>query len=85
MFSPKKNYMNKHDLKHEFPEMEEKIHTLKVSDTHFRKLFDDYHEVNNEIHRIETGAEATVDEVLNGLRMKRLHLKDELYAILTKN
>jgi uncharacterized protein YdcH (DUF465 family) len=77
--------MNKHDLKHEFPEMEEKIHFLKVSNTHFRKLFDEYHEVNKEIHRIETGAEATMDEVLTGLRLERLHLKDELYAILSKN
>ena len=77
--------MNKHDLKHEFPELEEKIHEFKVSNNHFRKLFDEYHEINNEIHRIETGAEATSDEVLNELRKKRLHLKDELYTILTKN
>ncbi len=75
--------MEKHDLHHEFPEFEQKIHELKVSDNHFKRLFDDYHEVNNEIHRIETGAEATADETLNQLRLKRVHLKDELFAILT--
>jgi uncharacterized protein len=32
--------MEKHDLHHEFPALEQKIHDLKVSDNHFRKLFD---------------------------------------------
>jgi len=76
--------MEKHDLRHEFPELEEKIHTLKTSDAHFRKLFDEYHEVNNATHRIENGAETVSDEVLNDFRMKRVKLKDELYEILTK-
>ncbi|MFN5847108.1 MAG: YdcH family protein [Chitinophagales bacterium] len=31
---------------------------------------------------METGAEATADETLNQLRLKRVHLKDELYAML---
>jgi uncharacterized protein YdcH (DUF465 family) len=74
--------MEKHDLRHEFPEYETKIHELKISDMHFKKLFDEYHEINNEIHRIETGAEVTSDEVLNVLRINRLELKDQLYAML---
>jgi len=84
MFFLKKklNSMEKHDLLHEFPEHKEKIHNLKVSDHHFRKLFDDYHEVNNEIHRIETGAENTTDEALNTIRAKRVHLKDQLFTFL---
>lgn len=76
--------MEKHDLRHEFPEFEEKIHTLKMSDTHFRKLFDEYHEVNHTTQRIESGAEVASDEVLNEFRMKRVHLKDELYSMLSK-
>lgn len=74
--------MEKHDLHHEFPEFDQQIHDLKTTDNHFRKLFDEYHEVNNEIQRIESGAEATSDETLNTLRMQRVHLKDELYAML---
>ncbi len=77
--------MEKHDLNHEFPELVNKIHEFKLSNNHFRKLFDEYHVVNNDIHRIETGAEVTKDEVLNELRIKRVHLKDELYQILIKN
>jgi uncharacterized protein YdcH (DUF465 family) len=74
--------MEKHDLLHEFPQHKEKIHNLKVSDHHFRKLFDQYDAVNNDIHRIETGAEATTDEVLTDLRLKRVHLKDQLFEYL---
>lgn len=74
--------MQKHDLLHEFPEHKEKIHDLKVSDTHFRKLFDEYHEIDHQIHSYETGATATTDEHLNELRAKRVHLKDLLYEYL---
>jgi uncharacterized protein YdcH (DUF465 family) len=74
--------MEKHDLLHEFPEHKEKIHNLKVSDHHFRKLFDEYHEVDHDVHRVETGAEITKDEVLNEMRKKRVLLKDQLYAYL---
>lgn len=76
--------MEKHDLRHEFPELEEKIHDLKMNNTHFRKLFDQYDEVNHATQRIETGAENASDDVLNEYRMKRVHLKDELFKILTQ-
>ena len=75
--------MQKHDLLHEFPEYKEKIHDLKVSNTHFRKLFDEYHEVDHQIHSYESGATATTDEHLHELRAKRVHLKDSLYSMLT--
>ncbi len=77
--------MDKHDLLHEFPEHQTKIHELKLGDPHFKKLFDEYHDANKEIHRIETGAEVTKDEVLTDLRKQSLVLKDELYAMLTAN
>ena len=76
--------MQKHDLLHEFPEHKEKIHDLKVSDNHFRKMFDEYHEVDHQIHSYETGATATTDEHLNELRAKRVHLKDALYEYLNQ-
>lgn len=75
--------MQKHDLLHEFPEHKERIHELKVSDNHFHRLFVEYHEKNDEIHRIEMGVENTEDAVLNQLRRERLHLKDELLEMIT--
>ena len=72
----------KHDLIHELPEYREKIHQLKMTNSHFAKLFDEYHEVNRQVHRIEAGVENTADEFLEGLKKQRLKLKDDLFALL---
>lgn len=72
----------KHDLVHELPEHRDTIHKLKVSNSHFSRLFDDYHAVNHEIHRIESGIENTSDEYLETQKKKRLHLKDELFGMI---
>ena len=71
-----------HSLANELPEYKEQIHDLKMNNRHFHRLFDEYHEVDHEIHRIEQGVENTSDEYIEGLKKKRLHLKDELYAML---
>lgn len=76
--------MERHDLLPEFPEYGEKIHQLKVNDAHFRKLFDEYHELENEIHRINTGIEVGTNEHAHELKAKLLFIKDELYSILIK-
>ena len=76
--------MEKHDILHEFPQYAEKVHELKMNDHHFRKLFDEYHQVDHEIHSIETGAVVASDEHLNELRHKRVHLKDSIFQILSK-
>ena len=76
---------DKHDLLHEFPEYRERIHHLKVADAHFAKLFDEYHEVDHEVHRIETGVENTSDEYLEERKKLRLYLKDELYRMLRED
>ncbi|MDH5601482.1 MAG: YdcH family protein [Gammaproteobacteria bacterium] len=72
----------KHDLIHELPEYRDTIHTLKISDNHFSRLFDEYHKVDHEVHRIETGVENTSDEYLEEKKKLRLHLKDELFQII---
>jgi uncharacterized protein YdcH (DUF465 family) len=76
--------MEKHDLLHEFPEFQDKIHDLKVSDAHFRKLFDEYHEVEHHIHRIYMGSEIANDNFVHELKAKLLFLKDTIYTYLNK-
>lgn len=71
-----------HDLIHEFPEFREKIHELKVSNSHFAKLFDEYHKVDHEVRRIEQELETPSDEYTEELKKKRLYLKDELFEML---
>jgi uncharacterized protein YdcH (DUF465 family) len=71
-----------HDLVHELPEYRDKIHEMKLSNHHFAKLFDEYHEVDHEVRRIEQEIETPSDEYTEELKKKRLHLKDELFTML---
>ena len=74
----------KHDLIHELPEHKETIHELKMKNNHFSRLFDEYHDTDHEVHRIESGAETTADEYLEQRKKKRLQLKDELFQMIQK-
>ena len=74
--------VEKHDLLHELPEYREQIHNLKISNNHFARLFEEYHDVDHEVRRIETGVEATSDDYLEQRKKARLKLKDEMYAML---
>jgi len=71
-----------HELHEEFPDQTDQLHQLKVSNAHFAKLADEYHSVNREIHRIESEVEPASDEALENLKKQRLHLKDEIAALL---
>jgi uncharacterized protein YdcH (DUF465 family) len=71
-----------HELNEEFPELRAKIHEMKVGNPHFRKLHDEYHDLNREIHRGETNIEPMDDLRIEKLRKQRLKLKDELYGML---
>ena len=71
-----------HELREDFPEFEARIHTLKESDQHFRRLADEYHTVNREIHRIEIGEEHVSQIAEEDFRKQRMRLKDEIYSIL---
>lgn len=71
-----------HELAEEFPEQVEAIHALKISNAHFAKLVDEYHEINRVVHRAETDVEPTDDLHMTEMRKQRLALKDEIARIL---
>lgn len=73
-----------HDLVHEFPELKDRIHELKISNLHFRKLFDRYHELTREVENMENEVTPVATQTEEDAKLKRLHLKDELYAMLIK-
>lgn len=75
--------LEKHDLVHEFPEQRARIHELKTHDAHFARLFAEYHDVDHEVRRIEQELETPADAVIEQLKLRRVHLKDELYRMLT--
>jgi len=68
-----------HHLHHEFPQYSDKIHQLKVSDAQFAKLFEEYHDRDREIRRAEQGVEHLGDAKLEELKLRRVHLKDQLF------
>jgi uncharacterized protein YdcH (DUF465 family) len=73
-----------HDLHAEFPNDVDILHELKVSVRHFRKVSDLYHNVNKEIHRIESEVEAASDERSEALKKQRLLILDEVAPMISK-
>ena len=71
-----------HDLAHEFPEYKQRIHELKLNDSHFSKLNQQYEKLDKEIYRIEQQIETPSDEYTEQLKKERALLKDQLYTIL---
>ncbi|MFT5320756.1 MAG: hypothetical protein ACI934_000899 [Pseudohongiellaceae bacterium] len=73
-----------HDLHHEFPELNDKIHEMKISNNHFRKLFDEYHHLTKEVENMENEVTPVTAMTEEEAKKRRVHLKDELYAMLIK-
>lgn len=71
-----------HDLVHELPEHRERIHSLKLSNAHFAKLFDEYHVVTKEVEQIEKSGVPVSDVDFENQKKKRAQLKDQLYSML---
>jgi uncharacterized protein len=65
-----------------FPNNAEALRELKLNDAHFARLAEQHHEVNREIHRIEAEIDAASDDRLEALKKERLHLLDEIAAML---
>lgn len=73
-----------HELADDFPEHAEKIAALKQTDAHFDRMVTAYHDINREVHRAETDVEPVSDVHMVAMRRKRMQLKDEIFAALTK-
>lgn len=73
-----------HDLVHEFPELKDRIHELKVGNAHFRKLFDQYHELTRDVENMENEVTPVTTQTEEDAKFRRLRLKDELYQMLIK-
>ncbi|MFV0643641.1 MAG: YdcH family protein [Sphingomonadaceae bacterium] len=73
-----------HELADEFPNDQDILHKLKLENAHFVTLSDRYHEVNDEIHRIEAEVEPTSDEYAEQLKRKRLGLIDEISTMVSE-
>jgi uncharacterized protein len=73
--------MNK-KLKNMFPEYREIMPVLAQEDPHFAQLLEDHNELDREIVQIEQDPVKLIHEDIEGLKRKKLRLKDTLYHIL---
>ena len=71
-----------HDLIHEFPELRDRIHELKTSNSHFRRLFEEYHHLTRKVENMENETLAVATQTEEEAKLRRVHLKDELYQML---
>jgi len=71
-----------HDLIHEFPQLKDRIHELKVSDHHFRNLFEEYHTLTRSVENMENEVTPAATRTEEEAKKRRVHLKDELYRML---
>lgn len=73
-----------HALSEEFAGQGERIHTLKQSDAHFRRLLEQNHELWKEIQQIQKNIQPASDEALETLEKRRLLILDDIAARLRK-
>jgi uncharacterized protein YdcH (DUF465 family) len=76
--------LEKHTLLEDFPQHHHTIRHLKMNDKHFTNLFDKYHQVDTEVLEIEEKNSPVADDYLDTLKVQRLHLKDQLFTMITK-
>ena len=74
--------LENHELAKEFPEFRDKINQLRSTNSHFAQMFDEYHQIDREILRIEQAVEPASDVRAEELKKKRHVLKDALYQML---
>lgn len=67
-----------------FPEYRELITQLKTTDHHFTRLFDQHNALDQKIKNKESHLESGTPDEIENLKKEKLHLKDQLYAILKK-
>ena len=71
-----------HELAEEFPDKVDAMHSLREKDSHFARLFDEYHQINRQVHRAETNVEPVEALAETEMRKERARLKDEIWSYL---
>ncbi|MDR8012872.1 YdcH family protein [Ectopseudomonas guguanensis] len=71
-----------HPLNREFPQQHDALRKLMQSDARFARLAEEYEALDKRIYEIEDGRSATDDLTLQGLKLQRVGLKDEIAGLL---
>lgn len=65
-----------------FHEYRDEIHALKMNNAHFEKIFDEHNDLDQKIKNAEDGIEHLSNTEIEVLKKQKLHLKDEVYAMI---
>lgn len=76
------SFIANHSLFNDFPESRDIINELKLNNPDFARMAARYHDLDHQVRGLEMRSVPTSDEVFEGLKMERLQLKDELYAMI---
>ncbi|MFZ3206590.1 MAG: YdcH family protein [Pseudomonas sp.] len=71
-----------HPLSREFPQFEAQMRTLLQVDGHFARLVEEYDQLDKRIYAVMDGRVAMDELQLQGLKMQRVTLKDEIETLL---
>ena len=71
-----------HDLANELPEFKEQIHKLTMDPRHLSRPHEEHQKIKQTNQRSEQEIEVHSDEYMEELKLKRLHLKDDLFKML---
>lgn len=65
-----------------FHEYRDEISALKAKNAHFEKIFEEHNELDQKISNAENGLNPLTDIEIDKLKKQKLHLKDEVYAMI---
>ncbi len=68
-----------HPILTEFPDHRETINHLNAADERFRKMFEEYHSIDDAVYRIEEDLNFATDQEIDELKFRRAWLKDQIY------
>lgn len=68
-----------------FPEYRDLITQLKGKDAHFQKKFDEHNHLDEQIKNLEKSDASDFNPEVKTLKLKKLHLKEEIHQILKEH
>lgn len=71
-----------HDIRHELPEFESVLESLKANDPGFTALVEKHDLIDDEIRQLEERQLPISDEEIEKMKFQRTALKDQIYQIL---
>ncbi|WP_017939776.1 YdcH family protein [Zestomonas thermotolerans] len=74
-----------HPLHREFPQYQNQLRALMQADAKFSRLVEEYQAIDQRIYDAEDGRQPLDDQALQGLKLQRVNLKDQIVRMLQQS